>query len=91
MKYYIYNVFRASSAVSGKVIYMCLFPKFTFSATPHPAGSRASPEATGWKAPATSVQPKKLLLRVGNEARAGLGGLGPAKRIHQDISFKEYS
>ena len=62
---------------------MCLFSINNINCNP--------PEETGWKTPTTSIQPTKLLLGVGNEARAGLGGLGPAKRVHQDISVKEYS
>lgn len=68
---------------------ICVCSQNTSSATPHPTGSRKSRNAAGWKVPATRVQPKQL--GAGNEARAGLGGLGPGKRVHQDISVKECS
>lgn len=39
--------------------------------------------------PATNVQPKNLLLWAGNEVRVGLGTLGTAKSVHQDVGVEE--
>lgn len=68
-----------------------LFPNLASSALTHLAAFRESAQELGSRAPATSIQSRKLRPRTGNEAGAGLGGLGPGKRLHQDISDQEHS
>lgn len=65
--------------------------KCVFLQNMHPLQCNTLPEATGWEEPAASFQQKNLQPRFGDEARDPLGGLGPAERVHQDISVKEHS